>query len=331
METVLETEQLTRRFGPLTAVDGLTLQVRQGEVFGLLGPNGAGKTTTVRLLNGVLAPSTGRVRVLGLDPARQGTALRLQTGVLTETPSLYERLSARENLSIFGALYGVEQPGLGQRVDELLAFFGLSARAGDRVGGFSKGMLQRLALARALLHRPALLFLDEPTAALDPEAARQVTDLIGELSRQEGRTVLLCTHNLAEAQQLCDRVGVLAHGRLLAEGALAELSRTLFRGLWADLELGAPPEDAALAGLRSLTGVRDVQQPDPLRLAVQVQEQALVPAVVALLVQAGAQVMRVNPRQYSLEDVYFELQRQEHGSTPAAAVASAAEASRGFQ
>ncbi len=206
---VIETESLSRSFGPVRAVDGPTFQVYEGEVFGLLGPNGAGKTTTVRLLNGVLRPSGGRARVLGLDPVQDGCRLRQQTGVLTETPSLYERLTARENLSLFGALYGIPETKLSRRVARMLEEFGLADRADGRVGEFSKGMKQRLALARALLHEPPLLFLDEPTAGLDPEAARQVTEMIARLSRKEGRAVFLCTHNLTEAQRLCDRVAVM--------------------------------------------------------------------------------------------------------------------------
>ncbi len=194
MTNVIEMRELSREFGHVKALNGFSCDVHEGEVFGLLGPNGAGKTTTVRLLNGVLAPTSGQARVLGFDPVTQGTDLRRRTGVLTETPSLYERLTARDNLTIFGKLYGVKEPKLTARVNELLDLFGLAERADDRAGGFSKGMKQRLALARALLHEPELLFLDEPTAGLDPEAARHVMQLIAQLSRQKGRTVLLCTH-----------------------------------------------------------------------------------------------------------------------------------------
>jgi len=308
MTTVIEVEQLARCFGPVKAVDGITFCVEEGEVFGLLGPNGAGKTTTVRLLNGVLTPSDGQARVLGFDPVTQGCQLRQQTGVLTETPSLYERLTAQENLALFGALYGVLGAKLSRRVDELLEFFELSKRANDRVGGFSTGMKQRLALARALLHEPPLLFLDEPTSGLDPEAARQVTQMIQQLSHQKGRTVCLCTHNLSEAQRLCDRVAVMNQGRLLALGTLAELARTLWRGLWVDIEFRTPLADTVADKLRTTRGVSDVQL-DAMHLAVRVESGEAVPMVVASLASQGAQIMRVNPRQYSLEDIYFELQK----------------------
>lgn len=308
MTPVIETESLSRSFGPIRAVDGLTFQVYEGEVFGLLGPNGAGKTTTVRLLNGVLRPSGGQARVLGLDPVQDGCRLRQQTGVLTETPSLYERLTARENLAIFGALYGIPEPDLSRRVDRMLEEFGLADRADDRVGEFSKGMKQRLALARALLHEPPLLFLDEPTAGLDPEAARQVTELIARMSHQEGRTVFLCTHNLNEAQHLCDRVAVMDRGRLLALGTLEELSRILWPGLRAEIGLQAPLADAAVAALRCLPGVSDVRY-GPLQLEVSVAGEEVMPAVVETLVREGARILCVVPRQPSLEEIYFAIRQ----------------------
>lgn len=305
---VIETESLSRSFGPIRAVDGLTFQVYEGEVFGLLGPNGAGKTTTVRLLNGVLHPSGGQARVLGLDPVQDGCRLRQQTGVLTETPSLYERLTARENLAIFGALYGIPEPDLSRRVDRMLEEFGLADRADDRVGEFSKGMKQRLALARALLHEPPLLFLDEPTAGLDPEAARQVTELIARLSHQEGRTVFLCTHNLSEAQRLCDRVAVMDRGHLLALGTLEELSRTLWPGLQVEIGLRTPLPDVAVSTLRRLPGVRDVRH-EVLQLQVSVADEEAVPAVVETLVREGARILCVVPRQPSLEEIYFAIRQ----------------------
>ncbi len=315
MTIVIEARQLTRDFGRVRAVDGLSFHVEEGQVFGVLGPNGAGKTTTVRLLNGILSPSAGGASVLGLDPVAQGCELRQRTGVLTETPALYERLTARENLAIFGALYSVPEARLASRVDDLLNLFGLAERADDKTGGFSKGMKQRLALARALLHEPPLLFLDEPTAGLDPEAARQVTQLIAQLSHQKGRTVFLCTHNLDEAERLCDQVAVLNRGRLLALGTLAELSRTLWHGQWVDVEFRSPPAAAAIECLRAMDGVGEVQL-EMARLAVRVASDDLVPGVVAALAGQGAQIMRVNPRQHSLEDVYFELQNQEKEGRP---------------
>lgn len=241
---VIVAEGLTRRFGDVVAVDHLDLEVQAGEVLGFLGHNGAGKTTTVRLLNGVLTADEGRARVLGRDPASQGPALRAHTGVLTETPSLDERLTGRDNLAIYADLYGVPPGEVARRVEALLEDFQLADRAGEKVAAYSRGMKQRLALARALVHRPQVLFLDEPTSGLDPVAARHVHEMVAALSGEQGRTVFLCTHNLAEAQKLCDRVAVLARGRVLALGTPAELVARLGRSQ--RLELEAEPQGAAL-------------------------------------------------------------------------------------
>ena len=183
---VIQISSLSRRFGETNAVNNLTLDVQAGEIFGFLGHNGAGKTTTVRLLNGVIEPTSGKACVLGLDPQVEGPALRARTGVLTETPSLDERLTARDNLSIYADLYNVPLAEVAERVNSLLTDFDLANRADEKVGGYSKGMKQRLALARALLHKPDVLFLDEPTAALDPVAARNVHELVENLARREG-------------------------------------------------------------------------------------------------------------------------------------------------
>ncbi|GIL14476.1 MAG: multidrug ABC transporter ATP-binding protein [Chloroflexota bacterium] len=308
MQEAIRAEALIRQFGIIRAVNEVSFVVEPGEVFGMLGPNGAGKTTLVRLLNGVIEPDGGTARVLGFDPRTQGEDVRRQTGVLTETPALYERLSARDNLLFFGTLYGVPQTDLPRRVDDLLERFGLADRANDRAGGYSKGMKQRLALARTLIHQPRLLFFDEPTAGLDPEAALQVTTLIQELSHRDGRTVFLCTHNLEEAQRLCDRVAVINQGRLLAVGTAEQLARGLWQGLWVDVSLLAP-SDGLTERLRALPGVLDISA-DGLELAVQVAEEAAIPGLVAGLVAAGAPVKRVSPREHSLQEIYFKLQEE---------------------
>ncbi|HEY6072849.1 MAG TPA: ABC transporter ATP-binding protein, partial [Anaerolineales bacterium] len=247
---VIEITGLSRRFGEIQAVDQLSLEVQAGEIFGFLGHNGAGKTTTVRLLNGVLEPTAGTARVLGLDPQIQGPALRLHTGVLTETPSLDERLTARDNLTLYADLYSIPRVSVPGRVDSLLAEFELEDRAREKVAGYSKGMKQRLALARALLHQPELLFLDEPTASLDPLAARHVNTLVETLARREGSTVFICTHNLVEAQKLCDRVAVMEHGHLVALGTPAELTRQYVKRLDVELEVDAVQMECTLEVLQ---------------------------------------------------------------------------------
>jgi len=304
---VIVAEGLTRRFGDVVAVDHLDLEVQAGEVLGFLGHNGAGKTTTVRLLNGVLTADEGRARVLGLDPASQGPALRAQTGVLTETPSLDERLTGRDNLAIYADLYGVPPGEVAGRVQALLENFQLADRAGEKVATYSRGMKQRLALARALVHRPQVLFLDEPTSGLDPVAARHVHEMVTALSGEGGRTVFLCTHNLAEAQKLCDRVAVLAEGRVLALGTPAELVARLGRSQ--RLEMEAEPQGAALeivaaAGISASAGENG-------RLALQGVGREEIPGLVAALAAAGVRIYRVSPEEPSLEDVYFALQGEE--------------------
>ncbi|HVU15091.1 MAG TPA: ABC transporter ATP-binding protein [Phototrophicaceae bacterium] len=307
MTAAIQVDGLTRVFGSLRAIDDLTCTVEAGEVFGVLGHNGAGKTTLVRLINGVLAPTAGSIHVLGLDSGTQGDKVRRQTGVLTETPSLYERLTARDNLKLFARLYDV--PNVDQRVEAMLTLFNLTDRADDRAGGFSKGMKQRLALARALVHDPQILFLDEPTAALDPEAARTVTTLIETLSHESGRTVFLATHNLDEAQRLCRRVAVLSHGKLLALGTTAELGHQLWQALWLDFDLRAPVTPDLLAALKASDAIRALQA-NGVKLSLQVSDEARIPDVIARVAASGGQIMRVNPREHSLEDIYFELQRR---------------------
>jgi ABC-2 type transport system ATP-binding protein len=299
------TDGLTRHFGSLVAVDHLTLEVHVGEVFGFLGHNGAGKTTTVRMLNGVLAPTSGTARVLGLAPMEQGPVLRRRTGVLTETPSLDERLTGRENLEIFAALYGVPRPEIPARVNELLELFQLDQRAEEKAGDYSKGMKQRLALARALIHRPELLFLDEPTSGLDPMARRQVHDMITHLSHDEERTVFLCTHNLDEAQKLCDRVAVLEHGKLIALGTAAELANQ--RGGCARLELAVASgdEETALRLLQEAPGVS--AQRENGAIVASGAEKETIPTLVTSLAAAGVRIYRVTPQEASLEHVYFAL------------------------
>ena len=309
---VIEINELKRTFGDQKAVDGLTFVVEQGEVFGLLGPNGAGKTTTVRLLNGILPPSAGMVRVFGLDPTIDGAAIRKRTGVLTETPALYERLSARENLEFFATLQALPPLEMDRRVKEMLDFFALSSRAGDKVETFSKGMKQRLALARALVHQPPLLFLDEPTSGLDPEAAQQVDDLIANLGQTDGQTVILATHNLLEAQRLCDRVAIMNHGKLLALGSLHELSRKLWPVTWVDFVFHVKPVNHLADKLTTLRGVIQIQaDADRSALSVQVENTDVIPEVVRCLVEQNASILRVNPRDYTLDDIYFTLQAGE--------------------
>jgi ABC-2 type transport system ATP-binding protein len=303
MDAVITMQHLRHQFGQQVAVDDVSVTVGRGEVFGLLGPNGAGKTTTVRLLNGLYQPASGSMRVLGFDPVTQGHEVRRRCGVLTETPAMYERLTAVQNLRFFADLADMPAQAAKERITELLRFFELDGRANDKVSTYSKGMKQRLALARALLARPELIYLDEPTSGLDPESSLQVNELIASMRERDHHTVFLCTHNLHEASRLCDRLGVMKSGRLVAAGTLEELRQRIAPGLWVDVRLWQPftPRLEGLAGVLGFTTSAD-------GLQVQVMEEAVIPTLNAELVHQGAQIVSLMPREVSLEEIYFALQ-----------------------
>ena len=307
METVINVQNLKHYYGEHLALQDLSFQVSRGEVFGLLGPNGAGKTTSVRLLNGMFEASGGTMEVMGFNPGTQGAQIRAVSGVLTETPALYERLTARQNLKFFGTLAEMSDPEIAARTDELLKMFDLSDHADVRTGTFSKGMKQRLALARAWLSRPKLLFLDEPTSSLDPEAAVQVRELIADVRQKEGTTVLICSHNLDEAQRLCDHLLIMRKGSAVAMGTLDELRRQVSTGLWLQIKLLKPFSDwqSTLSGLK---GVRKFELQDETSIKVEVESQENIPQVVSALVMKGAQFLKLQPQEISLEEVYLKLQ-----------------------
>jgi ABC-2 type transport system ATP-binding protein len=303
----IETHDLTRSFPSGVALDGLSLSVDQGEVLALLGPNGAGKTTTVRLLNGILTPDRGRATVLGLDPTVDGDAVRRRTGVLPEHAGLDERLTARENLELTARMRGLDRKWSARRTMDLLERFGMADRADIPVQGTSTGQRKRLALARALLHDPDVLFLDEPTSGLDPAATRDVIDMIGALATEHGRTVVLCTHFLGEAGRLADRMAVLHRGTLHAFGRPEDIAAELWQGVDAELELGAPIDDLTGDAVRSLPGVLAVA-PAPLGATVRLATREDLPAVVKAVVDRGLSVYGASARTPSLEDVYFAVE-----------------------
>jgi len=298
---MIQTENLTRRFGDILAVDRLTVSVAPGEIFGFLGPNGAGKTTTIRMLAGLIGPSSGQATVAGCRLGRDDTTLRRRIGVLTETPGLYDGLSAQANLLFFAELYGMTEPSAA--VEHYLRWLGLWERRFEPAGTFSKGMRQKLAIARALLHEPQVVFLDEPTSGLDPEAAHLVRDFIAEL-RREGRTIFLCTHNLDEADRLCDRIGVFRQS-LLALDSPAALRRQLFgRTVVIHLRAVAPTFAAAARGLDFVHQVKEV---DGKLLVTLDDPEVRNPDLIRTLVAAGADVQFVGELRQTLEDVYLHL------------------------
>lgn len=300
-------QELSRHFGPIRAVHRLTLDVPAGIIFGFLGPNAAGKTTTIRLLLGLLEPTEGRAEVLGFDTRTQGEAIRERCGALLEHTGLYERLSAEDNLEYFGRIFRLTPAERRERIRSLLTGIGLWERRKENVAKWSRGMKQKLAVARALLHRPRLLFLDEPTAGLDPIAAAALRDDLARLAASEGVTVFLTTHNLAEAEKLCARVGVIRQGELLAVGSPDELHAQR-SGPRATIQARGV-SDAILAQLRARAEVRAATFSDG-RLLLDLQPGAELPPLVELLVTAGVQVEEVRRGGASLEEAFLALMRE---------------------
>ena len=307
-QCAIETRGLTRTFGQIRAVDDVSLQVERGTIFGFLGPNGAGKTTTIRLLLGLLEPTAGAATVLGFDTRRQADQIRWRSGALLEHSGIYERLSAYDNLDFYGRVWRISTPERRARIKELLSHLGLWERRSENAGKWSRGMKQKLAVARTLLHRPDLIFLDEPTAGLDPLAAAALRDDLAALVRREGVTVFLTTHNLAEAERLCTSVGVIRQGRLLAvdspERLRSRLSQPRVR------VLGRGFDEQALAALRQRPEVTTAEAGDGC-LTINLREDAPVGPLVSLLVGAGAQVEEVQRDRASLEDVFLTMVREE--------------------
>jgi ABC-2 type transport system ATP-binding protein len=303
METALSVSHLSKRFGERLAFDDVSFDVGKGEVFGFLGPNGAGKTTTVRVLGTLIAPTAGSATVAGIPlTPENGVEIRRRIAIMPESPGLYVRLSVRENLECFADLYEVPDPR--SRIDRALHSVDLVDRADDDCGSLSKGLRQRVALARALLGDPEVLFLDEPTAGLDPVAARDVHELIDGL-RKQGVTIFLTTHRLEEAERLCDRVAIL-NTTLRTIGRPEELRDRLFaRTLTVRTVAPLQEPDQVFAGLPAVTGWH---QDGAASYVVSVSDPAVAaPAVARALAAAGADVLALSESQHTLEDVYLEL------------------------
>lgn len=295
-------ENLSKQFDDLLAVDHINLDVGTGKVLVLLGPNGAGKTTTVRMLTSVLRPTSGSAKVAGFDVVSEASQVRANVGVLTEHHGLYGRMNAREYLKFYGSLYGLSDHTIEQRSKELLTMFGLAYAASKRLGEYSKGMRQKLALVRAMLHDPPVLLLDEPTSAMDPESAKTVRDAILDL-RDSHRTILLCTHNLSEAELLADQIAIIRRGKIIYQGESGALKREL---------LGFPIYEANLAG--SLNGyspnlpqgVELVERSDR-SIQFRVSDPETVnPILLSDMVRAGLQVISFQELPRSLEQAYLE-------------------------
>ena len=304
MGVVLRTERLTKRFERLTAVEDLDLEVLEGEVFGFLGPNGAGKTTTLRLLCALIAPTSGTAEVAGFRLGSHDEQIRASVGILTEQPGLYERQSAEDNLLFFAALFGLTRTAAREQTERYLRLMGLWERRREAVATFSRGMKQKMAIARAAIHEPRIIFLDEPTTGLDPDAARTVREFIGQI-RGEGRTVFLCTHNLDEADRLCDRIAFFRRSVIRIDTP-ARFRAELYGHATEFRILPAPrPED--LARIQGIEGVTDATFENGSIIVSSADPLLVNPRVVRALVGAGAQVAYVTDRKASLEDVYLKI------------------------
>jgi ABC-2 type transport system ATP-binding protein len=306
-ETAIRIENLTRDFETVRAVDDLSLEVPAGIIFGFLGPNGAGKTTTINLLLGLLEPTSGRAEVLGFDTRTQADEVRTRTGALLEHSGVYEQLTAEDNLEFYGRVWRMGAAERQARIKELLTDMGVWDRRKERAGQWSKGMKQKLALARAMLHRPPLVFLDEPTAGLDVVAAVAVREDLENLAAREGVTVFLTTHNMAEAERLCAQVAVIREGRLVAMGHPDEL-RARAGGPRVEV-FGHGFDEAALALLRSRPEVVAVEFQNG-HLAIDLREGTETSPLVSLMVGAGVQVEEVRRGKASLEDVFLTLMEE---------------------
>jgi len=306
--TAILTDKLTRTFGHIRAVDGLSLEVPAGIIFGFLGPNASGKTTTIGLLLGLLEPTEGKAKVLGYDVATHPEEVRARSGALLEHPGVYEQLTAEDNLEFYARVWHLPPEDRKARIKELLSHMGLWERRGERVAKWSRGMKQKLALARALLHRPPLVFLDEPTAGLDVVSATALRDDLASLTSHEGATVFLTTHNMAEAEKLCQQVAVIRQGRLLAVGHPDEL-RARAGSPRVDI-VGGPFDQAVLDNLRTRPEVSSVEVHDR-HLAINLTQQMDTAPLVSLLVGAGVPVEEVRKGKASLEEVFLTLMEEE--------------------
>jgi ABC-2 type transport system ATP-binding protein len=304
---MIDTENLTRTFGHLTAVNNLNLHIEKGEVFGFLGPNGAGKTTTIRMLACLISPTKGTATVAGYNIQKDPIKVRQSVGILTENPNLYERLTAYENMDFFAQAYGITDPTERQkRIQEQLEFFHLWERRNDKTAGFSKGMKQKLAIVRATLHKPPVLFLDEPTAGLDPQSAKEIRDMMEELSQREKCTIMLSTHHLEDAEKLCKRVLIMNKGNVILVGSPDELRQRISQKPVIEVTL-KQVNSGIVKALGSSNAAEEVKQQEN-KLLVSVKDaNAATPEIVRAIVAAQGDILSVNALKPSLEEAYLKL------------------------
>lgn len=299
--------------GGKAAVADMSLTLEPGEVFGFLGPNGAGKTTTVKVLNGMLQPTGGECLIFGENPSKRPEKVHAISGVMTEHAQMYNHLTGLENLIFYGAVFGIGEEESRKRAQELLWQLELSDAWGQKLSAYSTGMRQRLSIARALMHRPKILFLDEPTSGLDPESAHNVNQMIRNLAKDKGMTIFLCTHQLRYAQEICTRYGLIDEGRLLVEGTLEQLRAGMGSGMKLRIRTDRLPD--SIAGYTDAdkneknrgeaSGSRERQGAYDIELAIKSEEE--IPRIVSRIVQGGGNIYHVSAKRPSLEDIYFSL------------------------
>ena len=307
MPAIVETHELARSFGEIQAVKGITFEIAEGEVFSLLGPNGAGKTTTISMLSCLITPSSGDATVAGHSVVHDSMAVRRSIGVVPQGIALYDALTARENLSFWGRMYGMGGAALRQRVGEVLDLVGLADRADQKIRTYSGGMKRRVNIGAGLLHRPRLVFMDEPTVGVDPQSRRSILDSVKELSRA-GTTVLYTTHYMEEAQELSDRVGIVDHGELIAIGTQEELTRLVGERETLRLHVGEDQDGARLAeGLKATDGVLAASAAGPeIVVTVARADEAVAPVIVRAS-ELGFRVRSVDIEEPNLEAVFLRL------------------------
>jgi ABC-2 type transport system ATP-binding protein len=309
---MIELVGLTKKFGSLTAVNNVSLDVQAGEVLALLGPNGAGKTTTVRMLASILKPTAGRAAVAGYNVVTHGHIVRQHVGVLTEAPGLYTRMTGREYLNFFGKLRGMSLIDRQTRIAELTARFKLISSLDRRLSEYSKGMRQKISLVRTLLHNPPVLLFDEPTSAMDPEGARIVRDAIIEMRSDDQRAIIICTHNLAEAEELADRIAIISYGKIVKEGTLPELKKELLGPPLMELKFTVAPDREQLNFLHSIVNVTS-QDSSWLRYATPDPE-LVNPMILNRLSAAKLPVLSLSEVPQSLETVYLRVLEEDPGN-----------------
>ncbi|MEA4907655.1 MAG: ABC transporter ATP-binding protein [Chloroflexi bacterium] len=318
--TVIQTQDLTKKYKTFVAVDHLNLEVQAGEVFGLLGPNGAGKTTTILMLLGLTEPTSGKVRVLGLDPARQPLSVKSRVGYMPDQIGFYDEMTARENLNYVARLNGIPGSEIPRRTSEALARVGMEKMADKRVGTFSRGMRQRLGVADVLIKQPRLIIMDEPTSGLDPEASHEFLAMILTL-KQEGISILLSSHQLYQVQAVCDRVGLFNQGKMVLEGAVDELALQVLGGAY-HIQLEARGASSEIVNaLENVPGLTNIRTLSSQRYAMEAVRD-LRPEAAQAVVDAGGRLYRLDVQAQSLDDIYATFFKEvEHGTVDHVATA----------